>query len=198
MKIPDGEDIKITNLPLVMKTICNLMKDSLDEKEILVICDKKERTKRIIKVISKDVRFITAIGCEKDNDEIYEHILEETGLSLFFPSNIDRILENYSIIINLIDNLDLDFSKVKRNCIVFDFGQGNVYKKTPPFIKDFAFDLNDLGIKENILIKNKVFSNLAEALTNDKNKNVKYLYSERNFFSIKDYVNLFIKVKGKF
>ena len=199
MKIPDGENTKIINLPFVMKDICKTIKENLEEKEILVICDNKEKTKRIIKEISKDVKFVTAIGCEEDNDEIYEYILEETGLSLFYPSNIKRILENYSIIINLIDDVELDFSKVRRNCIVFDFGKGNSLdnKKRPPFIEDFGFNLADLGIKENKFIKSKILSSLSEALTGDKNKKIKYLYSDKNYYSIKDYVNLFIKLKGK-
>ena len=200
MKILDGEETRINNLPLVMKDICNLMKEDIAEKEILVICDDKEKTKRTIKEISKDVRFVTAIGCEEYNDEIYEYILEETGLSLFYPVNIDRILENYSMIINLMDGLSLDFSKVRRNCIVFDFGQGNSLhnNKRPPFIQDFAFNFNDLGVNKNRLMQNRVLSNLFEALVEDRKKDIKYLYSEGNYYSIKDYVNLFIKVKGKF
>lgn len=199
MKIPNGEDTKITNLSLAMREICSLSKEDLEEKEILVICDDKERTKRIIKEISKDVRFVTVVGCENYNDEIYEYILEETGLSLFYPSNIERILENYSIIINLIDDLKLDLSKIRRNCIVFDFGKGNLFvnKKRVPFIQDFAFDLNDLGVNKNKFIKDNVRANLSEALSLKKNIEIKYLYSDKNYYLVKDYVNLFIKLKGK-
>ncbi|WP_313757829.1 hypothetical protein [Tissierella sp.] len=200
MKISDGENIKITNLPLIMREICNIMKSNLEEKEILVICDNKERMKAVIKGISKDIRFITAIGCEKDNDEIYEYILEETGLSLFYSSNIKRILENYSIIINLIGNLQIDFSKVRKNCIIFDFGNGIHLnnKKTLPFIRDFAFDLNDLGIEENIWIENIVLSSLAESLIGGNIEGIRYLYCEDNYYSINDYVKSFINIKGNF
>jgi len=200
MKISDGENIKITNLPLIMKEICNRMKTNLEEKEILVISDNKEKIKALIKGISKDIRFITAIGCEKDNDEIYEYILEETGLSLFYPSNIKRILGNYSIIINLIGNLQIDFSKVRKNCIIFDFGNGIHLsnKRTLPFIKDFAFALNDLSIEENIWMEGIVLSSLAESLIGGNMKGIRYLYCEDNYYTIEDYVKSFINIKGNF
>lgn len=200
MKILDGEETRINNLSSVIKHIYNLSQENLDEKEILVICDDKEKTKRIIKEISKDVRFVTAIGCEKYNDEIYEYILEETGLSLFYPTNIDRILENYSMIINFMDNLCIDFTRARRNSIVFDFRKENFFgnKKRTPFIEDFAFNLKDLGINENRFIENKISSNLFEAIIDDRKEEIKYLYSEGKYYSIEDYVNLFVKVKGKF
>ncbi len=200
MKISDGEYIKITNLSKVMKEICNLLKDNLEEKEILIICDNKERMKKIIKGISRNVRFITAIGCEEDNEEIYEYILDETGLSLFYPSNIERILGNYSIIINLIDNLEINFSKVRRNCIIFDFVDGIYLDNKKSFfpIKDFAFNLNDLGINENRWIRGEVLSSLAESLICNNIEAVTYLYSQGKHYTIKDYVNSFIRVKGKF
>lgn len=46
MKISNGEDTKIKYLPMIMKDIFKSMKDSLEEKEVLVICDDKEKSKR--------------------------------------------------------------------------------------------------------------------------------------------------------
>lgn len=199
MKVTNGEETRITNIPLVMNDICHILKENLEDKEILIICDNKEKSKRIIKEISKGVKFVTTIGCEKDNDEIYESILEETGISLFFPSNIDRVLENYDMIINLVDNLELNLSKIRKNCILFDFGRGNDLdsSKRPPSISDFAFNLKDLGINGNQFIGNKITSDLYEALVENRNRGINYLYAGGNYYSIKDYVSSFIKVKVK-
>lgn len=199
MKVANGEETRITNIHLVMNDICHILKENLEDKEILIICDNKEKTKRIIKEISKGVKFVTTIGCEKDNDEIYEYILGETGISLFFPSNVDRVLENYDMIINFVDNLELNLSKVRKNCMIFDFGKGNDLgsRKGPPPINDFAFNLKDLGIKENQFIGKKITSDLFEALVENRNRGIKYLYAGGNYYSIKDYVSSFIKVKVK-
>lgn len=199
MKIADGKEIRTSNVLPVMKNICRLSNEDLEDKEILIICDNKEMTKRIVKEISKEIKFVTTVGCEEDNDEIYEYILDETGISLFFPSNINRVLENYDIIINLVDNLDLDFSKVKRSCIIFDFGKGNFLenRRRPPCIKDFGFNLSDLGIDKIDFIGTKIRSDLLEALSEAKNKEIKYLYVEESYYSIRDYINSFVKLKVK-
>lgn len=200
MEIFDGENIKIKNLPLVLREVYTLLGEDIQEKEILIVCDDKDKAKKIVKKIAKDLKFITIIGYGQENhEEIYEYILEETGLSLFYTLNIDRILENYSIIINLMDNVDIDFTKVRRNCIVFNFSKGNFSSniKRPPFIEDFAFDLKDLGINSNEWLNSKSSSNLFESLIEIKTQNAKYIFAGNNYYSTKDYINLYMKIKGK-
>lgn len=200
MKILDGENTRIKSLSLIVREIYTLLKEDIQEKEVLIICSDKDKTKRLIKSIAKDLRFITAIGYGDENhEEVYEYILEETGLSLFYTSNIDRILENYSIIINLMDNVSIDFSKARRNCIIFNFVKDSFSSNTkrPPFIEDFAFDLEDLCIDGTGWLNNKVHSSLFEGLIEDKAQNAKYIYAGNNYYTIKDYINLYIKIKGK-
>lgn len=201
MKISNGEDTKIKYLPMIMKDIFKSMKDSLEEKEVLVICDDKEKSKKIIKGISKDAVFITAIGCNKDEqEEIYDYILEEVGLSLFYPSNINRVLENYSLIINFTDNIKYDFSRTRRNCVFFDFGFGNNIgnRKKFPIIKDIGFSLKDLGLNETKWLDKVVKASVREALEEKNGQSKVYLYIDNDYYLIKDYINLFIKVKGHF
>lgn len=200
MEIFDGENIKIINLPSVLREIFALLGEDIQEKEILIVCDDKDKAKKTVKMIAKDFRFITITGYgQEKHEEIYEYILEETGLSLFYTSNIDKILDNYSIIINLMDNVDIDFSKSKRNCIVFNFARGNFSSniKRPPYIEDFAFDLKDLSINSNGWLNDKVPSSLFESLLENKTKNIKNIRAGNDYYSIKDYVNLYIKIKGK-
>lgn len=198
--IDDGEYIRLLHLPLVIKEILKNVKSDLKEKEVLVISDNKEKTKIIIKSIAPDFRFITATGCEhNDHEEIYKYILEETGLSLFYSTNINKILGNYSIIINLIDNVRLDNSKIKKNCFIFDFAKGSSLRnrRRPPVINDFAFDINELGISNNKWIGNKANSRLFYSLCGKENHRVKYLTSVKDYFTIKDYIECFVNIKGK-
>lgn len=199
IKIMDGENTKISNLSFVIDNIYRFLKESSNEKEVLILCDNKEVTKKIIKTISKSVRFITISGCDKNsNEEIYEFILEEIGLSLFYPYDIQRILENYNIIINFLDNLALDFSKVKRNCIIFDFSKNRVISNNRiTAIEDFGFYIKDIGIKDSKWINNKISTTLYEFLMGCMNHKSKYVFVKNQYYSIKDYVNLYLKVKGR-
>lgn len=201
MKIFDGENTKIKNLPLVLRELYALLKEDIQEKEVLIVCDDKNKTKKIIEEIAKDLRFITTVGYGYENhEEIYEYILEKTGLSLFYTSNVNRILENYSIILNLMDNLSIDFSKARKNSIIFNFAASNSTGNTkrPPFIRDFVFDLKGLNIDSNKWLDSKVSSSLLESLMEDKTQNAKYIHAGNNYYTIKDYISLYkIKIKGK-
>lgn len=199
MKIFNGEYTRLSNILVVIRKIFSILKEDLEDKEILVVCDEKEIAKRIIKEISKGFRFITSIGCEEYNDEIYEYILEETGLSLFYPINIHKILSRYSVIINYTEKLEFDISKAKRNAIVFNFSKIDLKdnKNRTHFIEDYGFDFKELGIKTE-WINHKITSSLFESLLGMENHSINYLISGNNYYSLKDYVNLFIKVKGRF
>lgn len=199
IKIMDGENTKISDLSFVIENIYRFLKENPNEKEVLILCDNKEVTKETIKAIAKSVRFITISGCDKNsNEEVYEFILEEIGLSLFYPYDIQRILDNYNIIINFLDNLTLDFSKVKRNCIIFDFSKSRVISNNRIIaIEDFGFYIKDLGIKDNKWTNNKISTSLYESLVGCTNHNTKYLFVKNQYYSIKDYVNLYLKVKGR-
>lgn len=198
--IDDGEYIRLRYLPLVIKEIIYHMKSGMQEKEILIISDNKEKTKGIIKSIAADFRFITTTGCDNnDHEEIYKYILEETGLSLFYSSNVSRILENYSIIINLMDNIQLDYSRIKKNCIIFDFAINSSLRnrKRPPVINDFIFDINELGISHTNWIDSRVRPGLFYSLCQDEKHKIQCLASGDDYFSIKDYVEYFINIKGR-
>lgn len=201
LTMDDGEYVRLQYLPFVIKEIIKNMKSNLQEKEILIISHDKEMTKEIIESISSDFSFITTTGCDQsEHEEIYKYILERTGLSLFYSSNVDRIVENYSIIINLIDNIKLDYSRIRKNCIIFDFSKNSSLsnRKRPPVINDFAFDINELEINNTEWISNRVDSGLYSSLCEKQKHKVRYLLSGKEYFSIKDYMEYFIRIKGKF
>ena len=201
LKIDPDEYAKIPYIPLVIESIFNILDEDLENKEILVMSKEKEISKRIIKELSKITKFITFWGCNmEDSEEIYEYILEETGLSLFNSSNIDKILGKYSIIVNDIDDFKLEPSKIKKNTIIINFNRKDQeYNKNFKLygIGNFGFDLNDLGFSNNKWLESKLDIELYNFINEDNLGEVKYLYVESNWYSLREYTNLFIKLKGK-
>lgn len=202
LKISRNQDIKIFHIPLVIKKIYNLLEYDLQDKEILIISEDKEISKTIIREIAKDIKFITNLGCSlTDSEEIYEYILEETGLSLFHSSDISKIWGRYSIVINLSEDFKLEVSKIKRNAIIFDFGSrknldSNRKDNLLHSIKDFGFKLEDININRNKWLGDWIRSDLYGALDGILPGEIKILYLEKDYYHIEDYVNSFIKLKG--
>lgn len=201
MKISKGNATKIDQIPLIIRKIYKLLEEDLVEKEVLILSKDKEILKKMIKGISKDLKLITAMGYDnKYENEIYEYILEETGLSLFYSSNINKILGNYSIIINLMNDFNLDVSKIKRNCIIFNFSERSVVEnEVRKFnkIDDLIFQLKDTDVNETKWIAKDLYSDLYESLAGNSKHKVSYLSCGNNCYTIEEYVNLFIKHRGK-
>lgn len=202
LKICKNAYTNISYIPMVIKEIYEKLNQNLQDKEVLIISRDKEITKKTIKLISKDLKFITNIGCSiEDNEEIYNYIFEETGLSLFNSSDINRIIGRYSILINFTEGFRLETSKVRRNAIVFNFS----FMNRPDFkdsnniihsINDFGFKIEDLSIHKNKWIDDKINSTLYESLNGGISGNVEFLYLGNEVYSIEDYVRFFIKLKG--
>lgn len=200
LKILDGRNTKFDNLSFVLGKIYDYLKDSLEEKEVLIVSNDKEVTKNTIKEIGKVAKLITITGCNKEeNEEIYEDIFEEIGLSIFCPNKIEKIIGNYSIIVNLMDNGELDFSGVRKSLIIFNFSRCEIPNRNNrlAIIEDFGFELKDIGIKKNKWINNKISTSLYEGLLGTKPQKIRYIYSKNQYYSIKDYVNLNLMVKGR-
>lgn len=198
------EDTKITQIPLVVNNIYSVLKEELDNKEVLVISKNKETSKKVIKEIAKVNKFITTLGCNaEDSEEVYQYVLEETGLSLFTSSNIDKILGRYSIIINMTDDFKIESSKIKKNAIIFKLNKENDlnYEKSNNSglynIKHFGFDLKELGVTSNKWLNPIVDLELYSLINGESCGKIKYLYIENNWYNIKEYVNSFLRLKGK-
>lgn len=200
IKVFYGEDIKIKYLPYIMKKIYRVLKDNLEEKEVLILDDNVNRVKKIIEAISKYLGYITVVGLdEQEQNQLYEYILEETGISIFYPYNIEKIAGNYSIIINFMDNAELLFNRLKKHSLVFDFSQGEYegLKNRPPLIRDFYFIFKNIKV-ENLIVDTKISSSLFESLSLTQYSDDVLLYAEDIHYTIRSYVDNFMKFKGRF
>jgi len=199
VKVFYGENIRIKYLPFILKEIYEILNDNLQEKEILILDSDIERIKKTIKTLSRHVAYITVAGLSEQNqNDLYNYILEETGISVFFSNNIERIAGNYNVIINFIDNMDYIINKLKKHSLVFDFSRGENEKlvNRPPLIKDFYFTLNNYEHKE-FLTSKEISSSLFEALSL-KQFNSILLYAENELYSTRRFAENFLRIKGRF
>jgi len=201
LQVFTGENTREKYLPIIIEKIFKLQNDRLEGKEILIVCEDKEKIKNLIKLLSRKYGLISIVGCrEEDREDIYQYALEEIGLSLFFPLTIDEIIGNYSIIINYMDLEGETFSKKKRNCVVFDFGTGHNPKseRKPSYIRDLAFILEKTQIGKDNWIGKTINSSAYDALSLGNYYGKILLFTGKDYYSAKEYLNTYIKVKGSF
>lgn len=57
----------------------------------MILDDNIDRIKKTIEEISNYVGYITVVGLkEEEQNHLYDYILEETGISIFYPLNIEK------------------------------------------------------------------------------------------------------------
>jgi len=198
LKVVNGMNILVDFLPIVLDSIYRLLDKDLKSKEVLVIGNKEEVTKKVIESICKVVRFVTITGnFQKESVEnIYQYILEKTGLSVFYSKNIDRILTNYSIIINLIDNCRLNNKTLRNDAIIFDFSFDKYlsrelrYNSKLTVIEDFIFKGDNVNFDRKGIIPELIPSYIYEYLIKSKPNDLYGVYADEKIYSIEDLISL--------
>lgn len=204
LNVVDGINTLISFLSVALERIYSLLNSDLKNKEFLIIGDDEKQTKDLIESVYREVRFITITGKYSDVtiDNIYKHTLERTGLSVFYSKNIDKILTNYSIIINLIDNYSIDFRKLRSETVVFDFSFNKNLRKDALLsgkatIEDFMFKGDDLNIRNNRFLPGDICSRIYENFNRYNKEDFKGFVINDEFCSIEEFINRKIKNKGK-
>lgn len=203
LKVLDGIDIAISSLPIALNRIYFKLKKDLKNEEALIIGDDEELTKKVIDSICKDIRFITIAGeyNQENVHSIYEYVLQNTGLSIFYSKNASKILTNYSIIINLIDNCNIDFSSFRNEAIIFDLSISKQFSKDINnkcnIIEDFTFKGNSLSIKKKDMFPSLFPSHIYEMLNRFELEELVGLYSCGELYTFEDFADYKIRAKGK-
>lgn len=194
-----GEFNRLTDFTFAIKKIFSILNEDLKNKEVLILCNDFEKTKNMIKQVAKEISFITVYGLDEEvGEELYQFILEEIGLSIFNAKNYHNIIENYNIIINYLDELNLEKLNTKQNSIIFDF---TTNKGKSQAIKDYGYDLKDMNIKKSKWLNSVVDTGMIEFVLGESIDNIKPKYvitADNNYYIFEEYIDLFIKIKGKF
>ncbi|WP_042681036.1 hypothetical protein [Anaerosalibacter massiliensis] len=158
LRILNGKQTMVEFLPMVLKELSTFLERKLIDEEILIISDNSFLTYDLIKDLSNRFKFLTIVG----NDgywieDISKKIYDTTGLSIFYTRDINRILKNYSIIINLNEDVLIDIYKLKSTTIVFDLSikkllarRINSSNKNILVIEDFLFSCEELLLERKI------------------------------------------------
>lgn len=185
LQVLDGLQVIIHFFPLVLK-------ENLMGKEILIFNENLEITKEFILSISKDVKSITLVE-EDENivEEIYNYILEKTGLSIFHSKDINKILKNYSIIINFNGNIKIDEGRLRKEVLIFDFSLEKPLKNMGkyPVVEDFIFKGEALNMKENKWIGAKLSSAVYEYFKNFQIVDFMGLLVDGEVYSPKNFIS---------
>lgn len=194
-----GEFNRLTDFTFAIKKIFSILNEDLKNKEVLILCNDFEKAKNMIKQVAKEISFITVYGLDEEvGEELYQFILEEIGLSIFNAKNYHNIIENYNIIINYLDELNLEKLNTKQNSIIFDF---TTNKGKSQAIKDYGYDLKDMNIKKSKWLNSVVDTGMIEFVLGESIDNIKPKYvitADNNYYIFEEYIDLFIKIKGKF
>jgi len=204
MEIIDGKKVLIRFLPYVLQKIAKELNINIRDEEILIIGEDGDLTRQLIQVLSREARFLTLVG-EDENyiQDLVQEIYNATGLSIFYSKNIDRILTNYSIIINLKDNQYINLNNLKSKCLIFDFSiekilRNNLKNRYAIVVEDFLFRIpQTISEKEYFPLDNEMSSWKYEAIELFEKSHLYKLQTNGGKYDMKSFVDLQIKDKRK-
>ncbi|WP_262429399.1 hypothetical protein [Paratissierella segnis] len=193
-----GDNTRIFNIPQIIIKAYDILEEDYNSKETLVICKDKERLLELMQMLSDHFKFLSVFGLDEvGKNELYEAILEATGISIFQPVQIDRLIKNYNIIINFNDEIDFNISNIRSDALIIDFSEKkpfNLVDKKGIIIEDINFELNI----ENEFIEKFVSPPFLESLCEDWDKVFTRIKVKDSFYSIEEIIGLKVKLKGKF
>lgn len=200
MKIPTGLDIKIFNIPLILEEISNLSKRNIRDSEVLIIGENKDQLLNTINQVAHLLRFISLIGIDQaGQDEIYQEVLETTGLSILQPKKYESDLKKYDVIINLSDKQLVDVSRIKRESIVFDLSLSKNLTsiKNPLVISDISIACKGETVGSGHPIANHISSGPYQFISNGRKEKFHRVYIKDRYYDLKEFFKI-NRPKGTF
>lgn len=199
LKFNTGDKTRIFNIPYIIKGVFNALNQDYNSKDTLIICNDSTKLKYSIEILSEFINFITVYGVDKSiKDEIYTEILDTTGISIFQPNNLDKVIKNYGIIINFNDILDFNLSGIRNDALILDFSRKKHLKdlsnnKKNIIIEEVGFDI---GMKNSWILE-PVNSSLLEGLDRQNQLIFSQVFTRNDFYFIKDFIDTEIKLRGR-
>lgn len=194
----EGRDIRLYNISYIIKALKSQWKDDIIKKEILIVTSDKDEVLEIIYSICDEFSFISVLGLNnEDGEDVYEKVLDDLGISLYYPNRVNISLKRYGIIINLEDNALINLKEVKNKAIVMDFSEIKPFSKVNRYvIEDISIDISDLGLDDNPWIGKEIGSDLFKSLSEGSYKRFNRIYKNDELLTIVDFLNQGLKIKG--
>mgnify|MGYP000872848933 FL=1 len=196
----DGKSIRLFNIPYIIERLMLKMKRDILKEEILIISEIKEETLKIIDDLSNRFNFISVFGLnEMDEEDVYEEVLENAGISIYYPLGNDISLRKYKVIINTVDELLMNFKDIRKNAIIIDFSDSKPFKGSNRYvIEDISIDISDLGLVNCPWISKEISVSLYAYLFKGKYRLFCRVFNNGKLITIEDFINQGIKIKGGF
>lgn len=194
LNFPKDNRSKIYNIKTILESLV-IIKRSLREKEVLIICNDKDLILDIIKLLYNDFLFISIFEDLVQGEEICEDILKDIGLSIFIQKDINKTINKYGIIINMEKNIDINIDNIKKETIIFDFSGNFKFRNTKNkiLIEDITIENK---LVNNNLISNEITSSFIGKLDGDYRKSFYRIYSRGRYLTFDELINSKIQIKG--
>ena len=200
IKFNSGDNIKMQNIPRIIQRIYVSLGKEYNSTDTLIISNNKQKVIDTVKCLSDTILFFTTMGLESlHKDEIYDEILECTGVSIFQPNSIERIIKNYGTIINYNDDIEFEIDNIRNQALILDFSRKKPLKqlegskKRIIYIEDINFKLS--GFNESMGMY--ASSELLECLGVDDADMFSQIYTNNNYYFIEDFIKSNIKNGGR-
>lgn len=199
LKFNTGDNIRIFNIPFIIKDIYHVLNKDYNSKDTLIICSDINKLKLLVTTLSEHINFITVHGIDKSiKDEVYEDIFDTTGISIFQPNNLDKVIRNYGTIINFNEILDFNLSNIRNDALILDFSRKKPLRKLPNnkkniIIEEIGFKI---GIKSSWILE-PIDANLLEGFDSKSEKRFSQVFTKNDFYFIRDFINTEIKLSGR-
>ena len=201
LNIDSGNSNRIEYLPEMIENIFKALKEDPYEKELLIIGEDLDIIKDVAIKMSDKFKFISIYGMDEDkNEDLYDSILESKGISIFSPTDLSKVIRSYSVIINLSDFVfnESNYRRAKKSAIIFDFCNKNKKLDT---IHDFTYKIKNLKGEEGNYFDKGINSSLCECFKATVGEDYiipKNIISKGKVYRIQEYIELYLKSKGKF
>lgn len=197
VKFASGNKIRTHNFKNFLKGLPSLLNNELSRNDLLILSSDKNKLIDIIKSLPQGLNCIANLGIKEDN--LYEDILNETGVSIYEPYKIDKAIKNFHIIINYSEEVLFDISKIKSRAIILDFSKGKPLEpvrklnKNIIYIDDFIYH-SKLNSK---WIDSSIDSRLYETIYPDRVERFHQIYADGSSWFLEEYMAIKIKKRGR-
>lgn len=199
LKFSSGYNIRILNIPTLLNEIYKNLGREINSTDTLIISDDRNIALDIIKVLTEKINFFTVYGIDAAlKDEFYEEVLENTGISIFQPNNIKRIIKNYGTVINFCNKIDTDEFDFRNQSVIIDFSEKKPLKLIQNKRKNILY-IQDINFKSNLTSKwigDYVNPELFVCINGAETK-FSQIYTNNNFYFIDNFIQSYIKKKGR-
>lgn len=199
LSLTPGRDIRVFNVAYIISEIYDTLGKAVNSSDTLIISKDRDTHLELILLLMNKISFFTCLGLHSSiRDDIYDEIFKTTGVSIFQPIHIDKLIKNYGIIINFAEELEFDLGKIRNQALIIDFSKNKPFKilesskKNVILIEDIRLEINGL----NSWIDGYVSPELFEALGEEKSI-FSHIYANYGFYRLNDFINKLTKKSGR-